>query len=257
VIDLHCHLLPGIDDGARDLDQALTLARMAVADGITHCVATPHIHPGRYDNTLKSITTVFEQFKRELVKNEIHLRLGMAAEIRLSEDILSMVASGNVPYLGVWEGEKVLLLELPHSHIPPGVEQLARWLFKQGIRPMIAHPERNKDILRDFKKVLPLVRLGCLFQVTAGAVAGDFGEGPEVRARELLQQDMVTILATDAHHEVRRPPVLAKGRQAAEAIVGESKSWELVRQNPARLAATHFGVNRSTQEHAHADERSA
>lgn len=242
MIDLHCHLLPGIDDGARDLEQALCLARMSVADGITHCVVTPHIHPGRYTNTLGSITEVFTAFKAVLVKEGIPLQLGIAAEIRLSEEILDMVATRQVPFLGNWEGGKVLLLELPHSHIPPGVEQLIHWLRKQKIRPMIAHPERNKDVLRDFRKVLPLARLGCLFQVTAGAVAGDFGEGPKQRARELLERDLVTALATDAHHEVRRPPVLEKGRRAAEAIVGESKSWELVRLNPARIAASHFVI---------------
>ncbi|KUJ82428.1 capsular biosynthesis protein [Microbulbifer flavimaris] len=240
MIDLHCHLLPGIDDGARDLEQALLLARMAVDDGITHCVATPHIHPGRWDNTLASITETFVAFKAKLAEEGIPLQLGMAAEIRLSDEILAMVASGQVPFLGKWEGDRVLLLELPHSHIPPGTEQLIRWLLKQNIRPMIAHPERNKDILRDFNKVLPLARLGCLFQVTAGAVAGDFGQGPEQRAEELLQEDLVTILATDAHHEVRRPPVLDKGRRAAEAIVGESRAWDLVRHNPGRIAAGHF-----------------
>ncbi|SEA33870.1 tyrosine-protein phosphatase [Microbulbifer marinus] len=242
MIDLHCHLLPGIDDGARDLDQALRLARMAVADGITHCVATPHIHPGRYENSLASITEVFTAFKTELERADIPLQLGMAAEIRLSEEILTMVAGRQVPFLGSWQGDRVLLLELPHSHIPPGVEQLIRWLQTQKIRPMIAHPERNKDVLRDFNKVLPLARLGCLFQVTAGAVAGDFGEGPMQRARQLLERELVTILATDAHHEVRRPPVLEKGRRAAEAVVGESKSWELVRQIPGRIAASHFVI---------------
>ena len=242
MIDLHCHLLPGIDDGARDLDQALRLARMAVADGITHCVATPHIHPGRYDNTLASITATFTEFKQALADAQVPLQLGMAAEIRLSEEILVMVAQQQVPFLGKWEGGRVLLLELPHSHIPPGVEQLIRWLQKQNIRPMIAHPERNKDVLRDFNKVLPLAREGCLFQVTAGAVAGDFGEGPMQRAQELLQQGLVTILATDAHHEVRRPPVLEKGRRAAEIVVGESASWDLVRHNPGRIAASHFVI---------------
>jgi len=136
-----------------------------------------------------------------------------------------------------------LLLEMPHSHIPMGIEQLVRWLLKQNIRPMIAHPERNKDIIRDFNKVMPLARLGCLFQVTAGAVAGYFGEPAQGRARQLLEKELVTILATDAHHEERRPPVMEAGRRAAEAVVGESKSWELVRQNPGRIAASHFVIS--------------
>jgi len=240
MIDLHCHLLPGIDDGARDLEQALVLARASVADGITHCVATPHIHTGRFPNNLSTITKAFNQLKEALAAEGIPLQLGMSAEIRLSEEILNMVLLKQVPYLGDWEDERVLLLELPHSHIPPGTEQLIRWLRKQKVRPMIAHPERNKDVIRDFNKVSLLVREGCLFQVTAGAVAGHFGEPAQERAIQLLEQDLVTILATDAHHEVRRPPVLNTGRLAAEDIVGEAKAWELVRENPAKIAACHF-----------------
>ncbi|WP_105103530.1 tyrosine-protein phosphatase [Microbulbifer pacificus] len=240
MIDLHCHLLPGIDDGARDLDQALVLARASVEDGITHCVATPHIHTGRFPNNLSTITRAFNQLRTALEEEGIPLQLGMSAEIRLSEEILNMVLLKQVPYLGEWEGERVLLLELPHSHIPPGTEQLIRWLRKQKVRPMIAHPERNKDVMRDFNKVLPLVREGCLFQVTAGAVAGHFGEPAQERAIQLLQQDLVTILATDAHHEVRRPPVLNAGRLAAAEIVGEDRAWQLVRENPGKIAALHF-----------------
>ncbi|WP_078085073.1 tyrosine-protein phosphatase [Microbulbifer mangrovi] len=240
MIDLHCHILPGIDDGARDLDQALVLARAAVADGITHTVATPHIHTGRFPNNLSSITRAYRELCAALEAESIPLKLGMAAEIRLSEEILNMVLLKQVPYLGEWEGERVLLLELPHSHIPPGTEQLIRWLRKQGVRPMIAHPERNKDVIRDFNKVMPLVREGCLLQVTSGAVAGHFGEPAQERAIQLLEQDLVTILATDAHHEVRRPPVLNMGREAAAEIVGEDKAWRLVLENPGKIAASHF-----------------
>ena len=242
MIDLHSHILPGIDDGARDLEQSLRLARAMVEEGITHCVATPHIHPGRFPNTPQTITPAYRQLKEALVRHNIPLQLGVAAEIRLTDEILLMVAQKQVPYLGRWQGEKVLLLEMPHSHIPVGIEQLIRWLLKQGIRPMIAHPERNKDILRDFSKVQPLAKLGCLFQVTAGSVAGHFGEGAMQRSQQLLERDMVTILATDTHHEERRPPVLATGRRAAEALVGESKSWDLVLHHPKLIAAHHFTV---------------
>lgn len=240
MIDLHCHLLPGIDDGARDLDQSLVLARAAVADGITHVVATPHIHPGRFPNTLATITKAYRTLQAALEAQGIPLELAMAAEIRLSEEILNMVMLKQVPFLGEWDGDRVLLLELPHSHIPPGTEQLIRWLTRQSIRPMIAHPERNKDVIRDFNKVLPLVREGCLLQVTSGAVTGQFGEPAQLRAQELLARDLVTVLATDAHHEVRRPPMLNAGREAAAQIVGEEKSWQLVRDNPGKIANLHF-----------------
>ncbi|MCA0892987.1 tyrosine-protein phosphatase [Microbulbifer agarilyticus] len=245
MIDLHCHLLPGIDDGARDLDQALVLARAAVADGITHIVATPHIHSGRFPNTLSTISKAHRQLVSALDTAEIPLHVGMAAEIRLSEEILNMVILKQVPFLGEWGDEKVLLLELPHSHIPPGTEQLIRWLRKQKVRPMIAHPERNKDVIRDFNKVMPLADEGCLFQVTSGAVSGHFGEPAQKRSIEMLENELVTILATDAHHEVRRPPALNAGREAAAKVVGEEKACQLVRDNPAKIAAMHFAHHKT------------
>ncbi|WP_193163708.1 tyrosine-protein phosphatase [Microbulbifer hainanensis] len=240
MIDLHCHMLPGVDDGAATLAEALGLARAAVDDGITHALATPHVHIGRYDNDRDRLADAFGNLRRALIKERIPLRLGLAAEVRLTDDIPRLVEEEQLPFIGEWQGDWVLLLELPHSHIPPGVEQVFAWLARRNIRVLIAHPERNRDILRDFKQVLPLVRSDCLLQVTAGAVAGHFGAGAERRARELLTRDMVTVLATDAHHLQRRPPVLAAGRIAAEATVGESRSWDLVQYNPASLAAAHF-----------------
>lgn len=240
MIDLHCHLLPAIDDGATTVAQALELARAAVADGITHQVATPHIHIGRYANDIHTIESAFAALQRELEQHAIPLQLGWAAEVRLSDDLPALLESNRLPFLGEWGGDRVLLLELPHSHIPPGIDRLIAWMLGKGVRPMIAHPERNRAVLRNFSAVLPLVRQGCLMQVTAGAVAGHFGAGAATRARELLQEGMVTILATDAHHLERRPPRLSEGRRAAEAIVGESRAWDLVLHYPGLIAAAQF-----------------
>lgn len=240
MIDLHCHLLPGIDDGASDMEQALLLARMAVANGITASVLTPHIHIGYFDNDKESIAEAFGVFSKALKAESIPLRVAMAAEVRLSAEIMPQILRGELPFLGRWQGEDVMLLEMPHSHIPAGTDQLIHWLHKQGVTAMIAHPERNKDVIRDFKNIKPLLSTGCLFQVTAGAVAGRFGEPAQWRAEQLLAQGCVTVLASDAHHESRRPPELEPGRIAAESIVGESASWDLVRTNPKIITAMHF-----------------
>jgi protein-tyrosine phosphatase len=236
VIDLHCHLLPGIDDGPEDLPTALKLAQHAVAAGIRVATVTPHMHPGRYENRAQGIRQLAGRFQVELDQRGIALRIQAAAEVRLDHDVLTWVADDQVPYLGSWQGEKVMLLELPHSHVPVGADKLVEWLLKQGIRPMIAHPERNKDIMRNVDKLLPFVRLGCLFQVTAGAVAGSFGEPACKRAMDLLERGWVTVLASDAHNLDARPPELEPGRAAAAAIVGEIESWNLVRHRPALIA---------------------
>lgn len=235
MIDLHCHLLPGIDDGPEDLATALRLARHAVAAGIRTSVVTPHMHPGRYANRAANIRAAASNFQQSLDAEGIALKILCSAEVRLDHEILSWVGEEQIPYLGHWQGERVMLLEFPHSHVPVGADKLVAWLLKQGIRPMIAHPERNKDILRSIDKLLPFVRLGCLLQVTAGAVAGSFGEQALARAVDLLSRGWVTVLASDAHNMEARPPELEPGRVAAAKIVGEEESWKLVRDRPAEI----------------------
>lgn len=236
MIDLHCHFLPGIDDGPEDLPTALQLARHAVAAGIRVATVTPHMHAGRYENRAVGISQLAERFQAELDQQSIPLHIRAAAEVRLDHDVLTWVADGQIPYLGSWQGDKVMLLELPHSHVPVGADKLVEWLLKQGIRPMIAHPERNKDIIRSVDKLLPFTRLGCLLQVTAGAVAGTFGEPAHQRAIDLLERGWVTVLASDAHNLEARPPELEPGRAAAAQVVGEDESWNLVRHRPAMIA---------------------
>src|ERR1039458_9490472 len=115
MIDLHCHFLPGIDDGAQNLADGLALAQAAVADGITYSVMTPHIHPGIYENTRGSIEQVFKDFRSALRKARIPLHIGMAAEVRLSPDIVGLLRQNEVPFLGELNGYKIILLEFPHT----------------------------------------------------------------------------------------------------------------------------------------------
>jgi len=235
VIDLHCHLLPGIDDGPEDLLAALGLARHAVSAGIRISVVTPHIHAGRYENRAANIRLAAQKFQHTLNAEGIPLKLMAAAEVRLDHEILSWVADDHIPYIGHWQGERVMLLEFPHSHVPVGADKLVAWLRKQQIRPMIAHPERNKEILRSTDKLLPFLQMGCLLQVTAGSVAGAFGDYARERAIDLLEKGWVTVLASDAHNLDARPPELEPGRAAAALIVGVEESWKLVRERPAEI----------------------
>lgn len=235
MIDLHCHLLPGIDDGPQTLPEALAMARLAVEHGIREVRVTPHLHVGRWDNDRARIAAAVDAFVISLKKESIELRLGFAAEVRASYDIVPLVEENRVPFLGAWEGQKVLLLELPHSHVPVGADKLVEWLLARGIRPMIAHPERNKDILRDPGKILPFVRLGCLLQLTADAVAGGFGAECAARAAQFLEEGWVTVLASDAHDTRMRPPRVSPGREAAARIVGDEEARKLVEDNPRQI----------------------
>lgn len=240
MIDLHSHLLPGIDDGAPDLETALALARVAVQDGITHLVCTPHIHPGRYDNTPASIAAARETLVAGLKAENIALQISAAAEVRFGMELMVGIGQGQIPFLGEWQGKKVLLLEFPHSEVPFGAERLTSWLLQRNIVPMIAHPERNKGIMRSPSKLKPFLDQGCLLQVTASSVAGGFGPAAEEIAQALLQEGVVTILASDAHNLEHRPPILSEGLECAAQLIGESQAEQLVRGTPWQIAQSHF-----------------
>ncbi len=235
MIDLHCHLLPGIDDGPDTLEEALELCRMAVADGITQAVVTPHIHPGRWENSRTSIAQACSNLQRILEQHDIPLRLGFAGEVRLTDRIMQQVADDEIPFYGMVDGYKVMLLEFPHGHLIPGGEKLAQWLLEQGIRPLIAHPERNKQIMKDASQLQPFIDAGCWLQVTAGSVIGHFGEKSRTIAYQLLQSDTVAVLASDGHNARARPPAL---RQTFEHIVsqyGEERAQRLMLDTPAAI----------------------
>lgn len=240
MIDLHSHLLPGIDDGAPDLETALQLARVAVDDGITHLVCTPHIHHGRYDNDRASIHQAHQRFVQGLAQAGIDLKVSWAAEVRFGMELMGNLAEGALPFLGRWEGKKVLLLEFPHSEIPFGAERLTTWLLQRNVVPMIAHPERNKGLMRTPAKLKPFLQQGCLLQVTAGSVAGHFGDNARALAHSLLEEGLVTILASDAHNLQHRPPLLAEGMEHAARIVGDRQAERLVKDTPWQIAQHHF-----------------
>jgi protein-tyrosine phosphatase len=238
MIDVHCHLLPVIDDGPRTLDAAIALARRAVAGGIAKAIVTPHILPHRYDNTLAGIRGAAARFRAELDARDIALEIGYAAEVRIGPEIIALAEEETLPLLGRVEGYGLVLLEFPDSHILPGSDKLAAWLLQHNIRPVIAHPERNKEVMRNVETIAPFVQMGCWLQLTAGSVTGVFGPRCRERSRQLLERGWVKILASDAHDMPARMPELEPGRAAAALIVGEAESWRLVRDRPAAIAAT-------------------
>ena len=211
------------------------MARIAVANGIEEAHVTPHLHMGRWDNDLPKITAAVEAYRAALASAGIPLVVGFAAEVRLDYEILPMIEAGRVPFLGMLDGYKVMLLEFPHSHVPVGADKFTSWLLARNIRPMIAHPERNKELMRDPGKLEPFVNEGCLLQLTADAISGSFGEICALRAREFLERGWVSVIASDAHDTVDRPPRIAPGRDAAAKIIGEEGALRLTHGTPLRI----------------------
>jgi protein-tyrosine phosphatase len=133
-----------------------------------------------------------------------------------------------------------MLLEFPHSHIPPGAETLVKKLLDIKVRPIIAHPERNKDVISKCSSIEPFIEMGCFLQLTASAVAGRFGEASCQRAIELLESDSFKVLATDAHNLKVRYPDLREGFEAAANIIGTKAARRLVFDNPMSIVQTQF-----------------
>lgn len=229
MIDLHCHMLPGIDDGAPDRGVALAMARCAVADGITVTACTPHIYPGLYDNDKEAIARAIQAFQDVLEEEGISLRLVIGADTHLAPDLISGIREGRVPTLN---GSRYLLLEPPHHSVPPRFAESVFQLRTAGIIPVITHPERLSWIEQHYPTFQNLVHGGAWMQVTAGSLTGRFGKRAQYWGERMLDEGLVHILATDSHHIDRRPPMLAEGREAAAKRVGEEESWHLVRTRP-------------------------
>lgn len=240
MIDIHSHILPYIDDGARTPEQSLALLKMAVADGTTHLVCTPHIHLGRYNNDKKRISEVFNQVLELVDEHQIEIKLATAAEARMDAQLMPMIKANTLPFLGHWQSQPVLLLELPHSHFPDFTLQFISWLKKQGVCPLIAHPERNRDIQKDHTFLSKLKDAGCLLQVTAGSIAGNFGERAEHTAKYMLQQRIVDVAASDAHNVDRRPPTMSDVFEYVCANYGIDLGVELFFDTPKSITESIF-----------------
>jgi protein-tyrosine phosphatase len=229
MIDLHCHMLPGIDDGAPDLAVALAMARCAVADGITVTACTPHIYPGMYENTRDGIAAAIASLQAILQQEGIALRLVIGADTHLAPDLIGSMRAGRVPTLN---SSRYLLLEPPHHSVPPRFEESVFQLRTVGVVPVITHPERLSWIEGHYATFQRLVHGGAWMQITSGSLTGRFGKRPKYWGERMLDEGLVHILATDSHHIDRRPPLLAEGRDAAATRLGETEAWHLVRTRP-------------------------
>lgn len=229
MIDLHCHLLPGVDDGAVDLPASLAMARIAVADGIEVVACTPHIFPGMYENTGPAIRRAVAELQSRLDEAAIPLRLTYGADTHIAPDLVAGLRAGRVPTL---HDSRYFLLEPPHHVAPPLLAATVFDLLAASYVPVITHPERLNWIEDRYEILVELARQGAWLQVTAGSLTGRFGPAACYWAERLLDEGWVHILATDAHGVNRRPPLLAEGQRAAERWLGVEEAVCLVETRP-------------------------
>lgn len=234
MIDLHCHILPGIDDGAPDLDTSLAMARLAVREGVSTIACTPHIYPGLYENTVEGIRAAMEKLRLALAAEDIPLALVMGADIQITPDLGRKLRTGKVPTLN---GSRYFLFEPPHHVCPPGFSELAFRLSAMGYVPLITHPERLTWIGDHYEVFVDLALKGVWMQITSGSLTGRFGRSARYWGERMLDEGLVYLLATDAHGLERRPPLLSEGAIAAEKWVGAEEARRLVKGRPQAILA--------------------
>jgi protein-tyrosine phosphatase len=232
MIDLHCHILPGIDDGAADLSMSLTMARAFVADGVTIVACTPHILPGLYHNTGPQIRLAVAALQLELDQEGIPLKLITGADVHIVPDFVGGLREGRLLTLG---DTRYVLVEPPHHTAPARLEDMFFGLLVAGYVPILTHPERLSWINAHYDVMKRLVAGGVWMQITAGSLTGSFGRQPLYWAERMLDEGCVHILATDAHDSKRRPPILGKGRDLAAKRVGDNEAEHLVLTRPSGI----------------------
>ncbi len=232
MIDIHCHILPGIDDGAQSLETALEMAQMAVADGIHMTYCTPHIYPGLYENSGPDIQRRVRQLQTVLDDKGINLRLNYGADVHLVPEVFEGLRSGRVPTLG---GSRYLLLEPSHHVRPPRFRESVFELIGAGFVPVITHPERLTWADQHLSDFTELSRSGAWLQITGGALLGRFGKKPQHLAEYFVGEGWADVLASDGHTTGHRAPVLAEALSKAEKLLGREEAYRLVQKRPEAI----------------------
>ncbi|MDW7771748.1 MAG: CpsB/CapC family capsule biosynthesis tyrosine phosphatase [Desulfobulbaceae bacterium] len=226
MIDIHCHILPGLDDGPGNIDVSLAMAAAAAQDGIRAIIATPHTDGIRVNSI--SVEKGVRRLNEELRREKINIQIYSGYEI----------PSYLIPSLGQTHrlaGSNHILLEFPHTHLPADALITVSAAITRGLYPIIAHPERNPDILAEPELLMDLVAAGALVQLTAVSICGDLGSDIRQCSHYLLQKNLVHFIATDSHSPSFREPVLSRARNIAEKLVGREQAAMLVEHNPAGI----------------------
>jgi protein-tyrosine phosphatase len=230
MIDLHCHVLPGIDDGPATIDGSLALARAASAAGIETLVATPHVST-RYPNDAATIARLVEDLNARLAAESIALEVRAGAELAATH--IGELAPDELDRLGLGGGHW-LLLEPPFAAVVAGLAETAAELQDRGHRLLLAHPERCEAFQRDPRTLYALIRAGVCTSITASSLVGRFGTKPRRFALALLKEGLVHNVTSDAHDDVRRPPGMVA--EIADAGFAALSEW-LTHDVPAAILA--------------------
>lgn len=217
MIDIHSHILPGIDDGAKSEEDSILMAQQALEQGVHTMIATPHHKTSSFDNARDSILMHTEILNELFKAHDIPLTLLPGQETRINGDFLTDLKNGEILCLNETD---YVFVELPFDHVPLYTETMLYDILMQGYKPIIVHPERNREIREQPGKLYDLVRKGALTQITAGSLLGDFGKEIARFTREIIEHNMTHFVATDAHNITSRPVNLAEAYEFIQNEIG-------------------------------------
>ena len=226
LVDIHCHILPGIDDGSKDWETSIKLARDAVKDGVTHAVCTPHTLNGKYLNHKDDVIRLTENFQDMLDEAKIPLTVFPGQEVRISGDLPDALDNDDILFLD--EEGQYMLLEFPSDDVPTYAKDMIFSIQQRGITPIVVHPERNKKILEEPTILQGLIEQGCLVQITASSYTGIFGKKIEEMSRKLIAAGQGCTFASDAHDLPRRQYQLSEAykKMSQEFSQDLAQQWQ-------------------------------
>lgn len=231
MVDIHCHILPEVDDGAKTWDIAVAMCKMAKQDGIEHIVASPHAN----DEFVYDRTKHQERLARLKEVSGANLEFSLGCDFHLSYDNIRAVLDDPGKYcIG---NTRYLLVEFSDFSVPPNTGDLLLNISAHGITPIITHPERNPIFQRSPKMVEEFWDNGALVQVTANSMTGRWGRTAKKMAESLIKKGMVHVLATDAHNCESRPPILSEAREVVRKMAGEESAQAMVDSNPRAIVS--------------------
>ena len=234
MIDLHSHILPGVDDGAADLAVALDMARAFTEQGVSCVACTPHILPGVYHNTGPDIRAAVAHLQHHVDAHGLDLQLIPGADNHIVPDFVDGLRRGNLLTLG---DTRYVLVEPPHHVMPPRLKDLFFDILVAGYVPILTHPERLSWIEDHYDIMVELAAGGVWMQITSGSLVGRFGRQPKYWGERMLAEGRVHILASDAHGLERRRPDLAEGAEAAAQWIGREEAHNLVVVRPQGIVS--------------------
>ena len=233
LVDIHCHILAGIDDGPRTIDESLDLAREALDNGVTDIIATPHFNPLLFAFSRDECERAVVSLQEALDSAKIPITIHLGAEIFADRERLPQaLLVGEVPTLA---GGKYILLEFPFELLPQYAYNLVFEIICAGFKPVLAHPERNADIQRHPEKLEPFRQAGCLTQINSTSLTGRLGRGSLKTAIALLKRNWVDIIGSDAHLAGDRGPNFRAAVTVATKYVGSEAATKMVEETPRRI----------------------